>query len=180
MKKIKMKSKISVLIVMMLINSLLCFATDGQQLVKVVNDNNGGATARITFKAEVVKLLYMENDVLELNVGKISAGQTKPLGADYKAVFHMIGQANSKFIINLIEQSFTNNGVTLNGLKWSYRNSNNQDYNQILSFPYISQLNEDSGDGWITVYPESITANDNIENLTIYFEFKFNCSYYEL
>jgi hypothetical protein len=172
-----MKAKLSILLLTILLNTHLSFASDTQ---RVVNDNNGGATARITFKAEVVKLLYIETNVLELNVGKISAGQTKELGADYKAIFHLSGLAGSKFIITLINESYSNNGASLNGLNWGYRNSGVADYNQILSFPYISQLNENNGDGWIMVYPESITANENIESTTIYFEFKFNCSYYEL
>jgi len=108
------------------------------------------------------------------------SGETKILGSDFNAVFHLNGVPNAKFVINLVDESVKNNSVTLNGVNWSFRNSTLVDYTEILSFPYISELNSTSGDGWLKVFPASIKANHSIESKTVYFEFKFNCSYYEL
>lgn len=165
------------------IGILLAFvtiATNAQETTNIIHDNSGGTTARITFRAEVVKLMKIENDVIDLNIGTIEAGKTVELGPEYKAVFHLTGEANSKFVINLLSDDFSSGGLTLNGVKWLYRSSQFSDYTQIMSFPFVSQLNQDSGDGWIMVYPESVTADQTVENATVYFEFKFNCSYYEL
>lgn len=173
-----MKVLISIFTLLIVFQLFTSFADDTR--TKVVHDNTGGASAKITFTAEVVKLLTIESNILVLNIGPLSAGETKILGENFNAVFHLNGVPNAKFVINLKDESYNNDGVTLEGLTWEYRNSNIDDYTKILGFPYISQLNQLNGDGWIKVYPQSITAAENVNTKTIFFEFKFNCSYYEL
>jgi hypothetical protein len=169
--------KIYIIILLIFANSLICFGSDSQ---KKIHDNSGGASSKITFTAEVVKVLTIENTMLELNIGPIAAGVTKILGEKYNAVFHLSGVENAKFVIYLVNENFTSNGVTLEGLNWQYRNTESAEYTKINTFPFISQLNQSTGDGWIKVYPESIRTDQNVEQTLVYFEFKFNCSYYEL
>ncbi len=173
-----MKKIISFLIVLTVLNLFTSFADD--MPTRVVHDNSAGQTAKITITAEVVKLLTIESNVLIMSIGPLAAGQTKVLGSDYNAVFHLNGVPNAKFVINLIDESYNSNGVTLDGVNWEYRKTPIEDYTKILSFPFISQLNPENGDAWIRVFPESITAKESVAAETVYFEFKFNCSYYEL
>ena len=172
-----MKKYIIIEMLLIVVSSYVIFATEP---AKIVHDNTGGVSAQITFQAQVVKLLRIETSTLVLNIGPLVAGETKILGESYSAVFHLTGVANSKFVINLLNENFSNDGVTLEGLKWGFKNSQLSDYSQIMTFPYISQLNQENGDGWIKVYPESIKTDQDIDKTLINFEFKFNCSYYEL
>lgn len=166
------------MILITLANSYICFGTDTQG--KLVNDNTGGASAQISFRVDVVRLLTIETSTLVLNIGPLAAGETKVLGEDYETVFKLNGVANSKFVINMISENYSNNGVTIEGLNWEYRNSESYDYTKITSFPFVSQLNQNSGDGWIKVFPLSVKTDQNLSESTVFFEFKFNCSYYEL
>lgn len=146
---------------------------------RIIRDNTPAKTASITFVADVVNLLKIDNETLVLNIGPLAVGETKILGSDYNAVFSLNGLPNAKFVINLVDNTYENEGVTLEGVNWEFRNSRDLDYTQIQSFPFVSQLSDQNGDAWIRVYPEKIKANKNILTKTVYFEFKFNCSYYD-